>query len=173
MSHQETWRSLPGAEGYYEVSDLGQVRSVPHMTSRGMRGGCVLKQFPDTDGYLRVNISVAGQVRLRLVHQLVLETFVGPANGRQGRHGRGGKLDNSIANLSYGTPQDNSDDKYRDGTMACGERQGHARFTAADIRDMRQRRAEGEVLKAIALRYATAPTVVSRIVRRESWAHLD
>jgi hypothetical protein len=144
------------------------------MTPHGWRGGGSLKPFPDSDGYLRVNLSRKGVVAaLQPVHGLVLLAFVGPRPpGQQVRHGTGGKRDNRLSNLCYGTPLEQSDDKRRDGTMACGEKQGHSRFTRADVEDMRRRRAAGETLAVIACDYATRPTVISRIVRGESWRHV-
>lgn len=170
----ERWLSVPGFEGFYEVSDLGRVRSVRHMTAAGWRGGKLLAPFTDSDGYLRVNLSRYGKVfGLQPVHGLVLLAFAGPpAPGQQTRHGPGGKTDNRLVNLCYGTALENSDDKRRDGTMACGERQGNSRFTRTDIEDMRHRHASGESLAAIARDYGTAYQVVTAIIRRQSWRHV-
>jgi hypothetical protein len=170
----ERWLAIPGYEGFYEVSDQGHVRSVRHMTRAGWRGGKLLKPFPDSDGYLRVNLSRHGVITgLRPVHGLVLLAFTGPMPpGQQVRHGTGGKRDNRLANLCYGTPLEQSDDKRRDGTMACGEKQGNARFTRADVEDMRRRHAAGESQTAIACDYGTSPTVVNRIVHGKAWRHI-
>jgi hypothetical protein len=170
----ERWLPVPGYEGFYEVSDHGRVRSIRHMTRAGWRGGRPLKPFPDSDGYLRVNLSRHGVIAgLRPVHGLVLLAFTGPVPaGQQARHGTGGKLDNRLVNLCYGTPLENSDDKRRDGTMACGERQGNSRFTQADVEDMRRRYAAGETQAAIARDYGTRQAVISVIVRSEGWRHV-
>lgn len=171
---QERWLPIPGFEGFYEVSDQGRVRSVRHMTAAGWRGGRLLKPFPDSDGYLRVNLSRQGKVfGLQPVHGLVLLAFVGPvSDGQQARHGIGGKTDNRLANLCYGTALENSDDKRRDGTMACGEKQGNAKLTAEDVKDIRFRAAYGEDQASIAARFGISQAHVSRIVLRQSWQHL-
>lgn len=170
----ERWLPVPGYEGFYEVSDQGSVRSVRHMTRAGWRGGRLLKPFPDSDGYLRVNLSRHGTVAgLRPVHGLVLLAFIGPMPaGQQVRHGPGGKVDNRLANLCYGTPLEQSEDKRRDGTMACGEKQGNSRFTASDVQDMRRRYAAGETPTQIGRDYGAAQAVVSAIVHRLSWRHV-
>ena len=170
----ERWLPVPGYEGFYEVSDRGRVRSVRHMTRAGWRGGRVLKPFPDSDGYLRVNLSCQGEISgLQPVHGLVLLAFAGPPReGQQARHGAGGKLDNRPANLCWGTSLEQSDDKRRDGTMACGERQGNAKLTADEVRDIRFRAAYGEEQACIATRFGISRTHVSRIVLRQSWQHL-
>jgi hypothetical protein len=170
----EIWLPAAGYEGFYEVSDYGQVRSVRHMTAAGWRGGKLLKPFPDRDGYLRVNLSCHGKISQIPVHALVLWTFAGlPGPGQQARHGRGGKQDNRWPeNLCWGTPLENSGDKYRDGTMACGEKQGNARLAVADILVIRSRRAAGELQQSLADEFGTSQAHVSRIVLRQSWAHV-
>ncbi len=54
-----------------------------------------------------------------------------------------------------------------------GEAIGTARFTEADVRAMREAYALGELQTSIAKRYGTAQAVVSGIIRRKSWAHVD
>ena len=171
----ERWLPAAGYEGFYEVSDYGRVCSVRHMTAAGWRGGKLLSPFPDRDGYLRVNLSCNGRYHSLIpVHGMVLRTFAGPPKpGQQARHGRGGRQNNRWPeNLCWGTPLENSDDKYRDGTMARGERQGNARLVTADILEIRSRRAAGELQQALADEFGVSQAHVSRIVLRQSWAHV-
>jgi hypothetical protein len=64
--------------------------------------------FPQTtnnNGYETVILEKDGVETVRLVHELVAETFLGPCpKGQVIHHGPGGKLDNSAANLYYGPP---------------------------------------------------------------------
>lgn len=167
------WRPVPGYEGFYEASDLGSVRSIRHMTAAGWRGGRVLQPFLDPDGYYRVNLSRLGKIKSIPVHIIVLRTFAGePEPGQQARHGPGGRHDNRFINLCWGTVQENSDDKYRDGTMARGERQGNAKLIAVDILAIRRRRADGEPEQDLADAFGISQAHVSRIVLRQSWAHV-
>jgi hypothetical protein len=82
------------------------------------------------------------------VHRLVLEAFAGlcPA-GQEAPHGPDGSLDNRRPeNLEWGTKdKNNGPDKVRDGTLACGERNGQARLTADAVREIRQRYAVGGI----------------------------
>ena len=170
----ERWLPVPGYEGFYEASDLGRIRSLRRMTRCGWRGGRVLKPFPDSDGYLRVNLSRYGKIAgLQPVHGLVLLAFVGPRLPFQEcRHGPGGKLDNRLANLCWGMPPEQSDDKRRDGTIACGEKQGNSRLTRSDVEAIRRRRAAGEKQPALAREFGTSQANISRITLRQSWQHL-
>lgn len=119
----EAWLPVAGYEDLYQVSSLGRVRSldrtVPHRYSGQVRlKGRVLKPAPCPPfGYLMVNLSSGGIERTALVHQLVTVAFHGPRPpGMEVLHGPGGRLDNRAANLSWGTPSANQQDKRRDGT---------------------------------------------------------
>src|SRR5690606_33458839 len=99
--------------GLYEVSDAGDVRSLPRPHTRGK----VLKPIRDKRGYLRVGLSKCGQVRTRLVHHLVLEAFVGPRpEGQECRHLEGDPSDNRLRMIEWGTPRQNGLDQVRHGT---------------------------------------------------------
>jgi hypothetical protein len=98
MSTEEQWRPAPGYAGWYEVSDLGQVYSVPRA---GTAGGPVAA-YLNSRGYLVVTLSKYGRTKTIPVARLVLGAFAGPARGRQARFGPGGKADCRLMNLSWG-----------------------------------------------------------------------
>lgn len=56
---------------------------------------------------------------------------------------------------------------------ARGTEGGNTSLTEATVREIRRRAAEGERQASIAREMGVAQTQVSRIVRRERWAHLD
>lgn len=103
MSASEQWAPVAGAEGRYEVSDLGRVRSLLGRSPR------LLKPGVGSNGYLTVNIYDGGQPRRRRsVHQLVAEAFIGPHPPETDvRHLNGVKSDCRAANLAYGTRSQN------------------------------------------------------------------
>ncbi|WP_430228026.1 NUMOD4 motif-containing HNH endonuclease [Paraburkholderia tropica] len=135
----EQWKSVVGYEGFYEVSDLGGVRSLDRPGGRGcsdaVRHGRVLKPFVDSgNGYLAVNLSKCGKARKRTVHTLVLEAFVGPRPmGMEGCHGDGDRTNARLGNLSWDTPSKNWDDKRRHGTATVGERSPSAKLTEDQV----------------------------------------
>lgn len=99
-AREERWRPIPGYAGFYEVSDAGNVYSL----GRSAAHGNLLKAHVNTAGYRFVRLSKYGRVKTRTVGSLVLEAFVGQptAPGARARHGPGGRLDDSLANLSWG-----------------------------------------------------------------------
>src|SRR5258707_3064911 len=101
----EHWLPVPGYEGLYDVSDLGNVRS-HHKSKRPRKSGSLLlTPGLGTGGHVTVVLYRDKKRRSWPVHQLVLLAFVGPRPGRTyGRgasemetlHGRGGKHDNRL-----------------------------------------------------------------------------
>jgi hypothetical protein len=175
----ERWLPVPGFEGFYEVSDFGRVRSVVRMTTRGIRGGGIRRPVPDRHGYLRMALSRYGKVRSRYVHRLVALAFIGPNPPRQEvRHGPGGKLDNRLVNLSYGTRADNENDKVRDGTFRhgggtyWGERHHQSKLTAAIVLECRRRAAAGEQQTALALEFGISQSAMNNAILGKTWRHL-
>lgn len=118
----EMWRSVPGYEGTYEVSDHGNVRSITRQVPYGRYPGMTykgrhLKNFMNKNGYFAVKLSFAGRTRTTYVHELVLLAFVGyrPPTKERGeiRHLDGDKTNNHISNLKYGTITENAADRIR------------------------------------------------------------
>lgn len=97
MSRKERWLPVPGYQGWYEVSDLGNVYAM----ARPFTHGGLLRPQVNSAGYRTVRLSKYGRVRTFTVGRLVLEAFRGPAYGRRARHGPGGKQDDSLANLEW------------------------------------------------------------------------
>lgn len=119
----ENWLPVTGYEGFYEVSDHGQVRSVTR-TNEYMPGrfrtehGRLRKQSPHSNasGHPSVTLSRGGKRKTHLVHHLVLEAFVGPRpEGLQGLHWDDVSTNNHLSNLRWGTRSDNGNDRVRNG----------------------------------------------------------
>lgn len=71
---QETWKTIQGYEGLYEVSDLGRVRSLVDKNGRSRE--LILKPGNNGKGYLQVNLFKNGVIKKHKVHRLVALTFV-------------------------------------------------------------------------------------------------
>lgn len=174
----EIWRPVVGYESFYDVSDLGRVRS-KRAVARAASPGGILK--PSTIGRgtqmrLAVVLCSNGVRKCRMVHRLVMEAFVGPCPpGQEVRHGRSGPFDNRLASLCYGTHQENcSVDKIRDGTMCQGEAVAHSvKLTESQVREIRARHAAGSITqKALADEFGVTPSTLCAIVLRQTWKHI-
>lgn len=116
----EEWKAIAGYEGAYEVSSLGQVRSLDRVNGRGFNiFGKVLEPNPDRRGYLGVSLysGIKASRRRRVIHQLVAEAFIGARpEGLDVCHNDGDKTNNRADNLRYDTRSENILDAVRHGT---------------------------------------------------------
>lgn len=114
---EETWRSVVGYVGLYEVSDLGRVRSLHHY-SRVLAGG------RQPSGRRYVSLYRDKTATTRTVARLVLEAFVGPRPaGMVGCHNDGDCKNDAAANLRWDSQQGNCEDRSRHGTHRSQKKQ--------------------------------------------------
>jgi len=99
------WRDIKGYEGYYQVSDEGEVRSVDRYDNRGERlKGKIRKQNIDKYGYKVINLNMCGIKKRHLVHRLVAQAFIendDPEHKTQCNHINECKQDNRASNLEW------------------------------------------------------------------------
>lgn len=117
-----TWVPVRGAEDSHLVSNDGQVKSVDRYIVKSNRWGStttclhrgqILKPIPRGQrGYPSVTING----RIRYVHTVMLESFVGPRpEGMQGLHWDDDPAHNVLSNLRWDTPGANQSDCVRNG----------------------------------------------------------
>lgn len=114
----EIWKQIENYEGYYEVSNLGRVRSVERYTNDGKHlKGRILKNVNDHKGYYRVGLSKNGKQKGRFVHDLMLRAFVGPPPTTKHFvcHSDDIGTNNTLQNMYWGTQIENAQDKIRNG----------------------------------------------------------
>lgn len=110
---EEIWKAIEGYEGLYEVSNLGQVRSLSHEVPYRNGGvkmvkGKVLRQNT-CRGYLKLELCKDGKPRQHQVHRLVAKAFVdGYFDGAQVNHKDECRSNNRADNLEWVTPRQNS-----------------------------------------------------------------
>lgn len=101
---QENWRNVEGYEGIYQVSDLGRIRSLPHICNGRNCSGRILSQAKDKDGYLVVNLSNGSKREHKRVHRLVALAFCpNPFDYPQVNHIDECKTNNMVDNLEWCT----------------------------------------------------------------------
>ncbi|MCH4169550.1 MAG: NUMOD4 motif-containing HNH endonuclease [Streptococcaceae bacterium] len=111
---QEKWKDLPGYEGIYQVSNLGNVRtSKDKITFSKLHGERhwkqrILKPKTDKNGYKRVSLWKDGKEKTSLVHRLVAIAFLSKINGKDYiNHIDGNPSNNNVANLEWCNHHDN------------------------------------------------------------------
>lgn len=118
----ECWLPAPGYEGFYDVSDHGNVRGCRRTVGARDGGTKVIKSKPMKltamkSGHLSVEFQRETTRKRFLVHRVVLTVFVGYApQGTEGCHRNGVPYDNRLENLYWGTRSENMFDTVRHGT---------------------------------------------------------
>lgn len=103
----EIWKPIKGYEGFYEVSNLGRVRSLDRVIeySNGRRiftKGKILKPILNYHGYLTVNLKRNSTIKVCQIHRLVMLNFVeNTFNLPMINHKDECKTNNHISNLEY------------------------------------------------------------------------
>ena len=73
----EIWKDIKGYEGLYQVSNLGNVKSLDHISSDGhLYKGKMLNPKGNKLGYKRIHVSKYGKAEWLSVHRLVAEAFI-------------------------------------------------------------------------------------------------
>jgi hypothetical protein len=107
---KEIWKDICGYEGYYQVSDFGNLKSVDRIIKHHhgkllQKKGRPLTQFFDKYGYLKVSLSMQGIQRTERVHRLVAKAFIeNPNNFPIINHKDENKTNNNVKNLEWCTP---------------------------------------------------------------------
>lgn len=110
---KEIWKDIIGYEGYYQVSNLGNIKSldrdiqysdgkVVHYYGKEIHG------FIKNSGYITVDLYKNNKRKKFSVHRLVAEAFVeNPLNKFEVNHINENKLDNRAENLEWCTSSEN------------------------------------------------------------------
>lgn len=121
---KEIWKDIADYEGYYQVSNLGNVRSCDRkiyskngnpLTPYTIRKSQIIR--PNTSGlYNQVGLHKDGHMKNCTVHRLVAETFIeNPRSVRYVNHIDGNKKNNHVDNLEWVTHSENKKHAFKIG----------------------------------------------------------
>lgn len=104
----EIWKDIKGFEGYYQVSNYGNIKSLTRFDGIRERKGQEIKQSLKYNGYLQVGLRKNSKRKFFSVHRLVAIHFLdNPENKPQVNHIDCNKQNNNINNLEWATSKEN------------------------------------------------------------------
>lgn len=172
-------REIPNCQGYRVTHD-GLVwtcwRTRPAIQGSGRFLSSVWKIKVATaakrTGHLSVELR-RNSLRPRkfLIHRLVLELFVGPCPaGMEGCHKDGDTSNNTLANLYWGTREQNWEDRRRHGrvTRMLGTRNGNAKLTEDAVLLIRKKIGK-QSQASIAREFGISKSTMSQIASGKTW----
>jgi predicted XRE-type DNA-binding protein len=163
----------------YAVDKRGSVFSLPHYDSLGrFWSGKKLKQSPASNGYMCISTYIEGKRKTSFIHQLVLETFVGPCpEGMEACHNNGIRRDNRLENLRWDTTVKNVSDSIKHGTHRSlhqmGEKNKSSKLTSQDVRIIIYTyRTKLFSQREIGKQFGISQQQISKIINGKRWQHI-
>jgi len=179
---QEEWRPVVGYEGLYQVSNKGRVKSLErNFESTRMGTPCtiivrekILKNNIGNHGYFVVGLYKYNKMKLKTVHSLVCEAFIGERpDGYDICHRDGNKLNNNLENLRYDSHKNNHQDMKLNNTWPSREKNGKNKLTENEVQQIYLLLKNTKITyKEIGEKYSVHKTTIININKGINW-HLD
>lgn len=182
----EMFVDILGYEGYYQISNYGNVRSLDRVIKEKTGKtqtikGRVLKQRTNPGGYYYVELSKNGTKATFAIHQLVAQAFLdNPKNKPTVNHINGNKLNNSLPNLEWATYSENLEHAYKTGlrraviSSEVGSKNYKRKLKPEQVIEIKRLLAAGSLThKEIATKFSVARSTVTEIKSGRRWKHLN
>lgn len=140
---EEIWKPVVGYEGFYEVSNIGRVKSLNREEKWGeyvrARQGKILKPGRSGIWYLTAVLYKNGKKKTTKVHRMVATAFIpNPLGKKYINHIDSNPINNSVKNLEWCTHLENMQHAAKAGRTKCvGEKNPHAKLTDEQVIEMR------------------------------------
>lgn len=182
LPEEEVWKDIIGFEGFYQVSNMGNVRSLDRVIKSNhrriwARKGRPLKAYPNHDGYLTVKLNKNRHSKTITAHRLVAIHFVpNPGNLPEVNHKDFNRSNPRASNLEWSTHKDNiahtvaNTNHYS--SCRTGEKNGRSVLSESQVCEIRKRYVYGSKeygLRGLAKRYGVGRTTIGHVIRKESW----
>lgn len=143
---EEIWKDVVGYEGYYQVSNLGNVKSL-NWRNVGCAKNLWLK--PHNKGYLQVELAKGGIKKCFVVHRLVATAFIpNPCGYPQVNHKDENKRNNCVSNLEWCNASYNAIYSLeRNGVCCNGKREARRRNSSHSNQPIIQMNLDGSIVQ--------------------------
>ncbi len=106
----EIWKDVIGYEGFYQVSNFGNVKRVGSFrgVNKAYLNDYYLNPRDNGKGYLRIKLTVNNKSKRVMLHRIIAEAFINnPKNKKVINHINCDKKDNRIENLEWCSQSEN------------------------------------------------------------------
>lgn len=178
----EIWKSISGYEGLYEVSNLGNVRSVDRVV-QSRWGDCkmkgrILKPGITKQGYFVVVLCKDGVMKTFKKSRLVAIAFIpNPENKREVNHVKGIKTDDRVTELEWSSPSENvihaRDKLHMSNFFSKRNVPSNQILTDAKAAEIRYRFANENITQVqLGKEYGVTNAAISMVIRKKNFAHV-
>lgn len=166
----EIFRPIEGFEGHYEVSNLGNVKTIKFGRNRNMSTAY------DNDGYKLTGLTINGIAKTCKVHRLVAKAFIpNPLNLPIVNHINSKRDDNRVDNLEWCTESYNAKHSFlaNERTGMLGEKHPMSTISDSNVMLMRNDFDNGLFcVKTLSDKYSVSSNVTWNIVSNRTFRHL-
>ncbi|WP_053032139.1 NUMOD4 domain-containing protein [Staphylococcus haemolyticus] len=174
---EEYWKDIKGYEGLYQVSNLGNIksidRSIKRSTSLMKLKNKPISQYVGNRGYPMVSLCINGKCKRYLVHRIVAIAFLpNPLNKAYVNHIDGNKQNSNLENLEWSTPTENSIHAHKHGlaNVARGERQHSSKLTVDRVKYIRE---SSKTVRELSIMFNVSKQSIRDVKMKRSWKHID
>lgn len=181
MQEDEVWKDVVGYEGFFQVSSLGNIKSLQREVFCGKSYPRVIKEKPmgrslNKDGYYKVSLRNGKTHKTPTLHRLVAEAFIPNVDNKPVvNHINGIKTDNRIENLEWCTVKENVVHAVKIGlqTGVLGEANHNCKITEENVYKIKKEYvAEKKTYAELGIIYGISPSQIGRIIKGQRWKHL-
>lgn len=175
----EIWLPVPNYEGLYEVSNLGNVKTLSRTVQRcGIENHQInerlLKQNKNKQGYLSVTLSRSKKVKVLRINRLVAMAFLpNPENKETVNHINCIKSDNTVWNLEWATRSENEHHALINGRKLKGEENGFSKLKTPEIIEIRRMFKDKISTYKIAETFNISQSTAYDIASGKRWKHIS
>lgn len=175
---KEIWKDIEGYEGFYQISNLGRVKSLGGWCGTAKRKEKIRSTNLTHDGYVKVRLIHQDKDKTVRVHRLVAKAFIeNPKNKDTVNHIDGNKQNNMVSNLEWVNRTEQMTHAYRLGlkTSRIGSHNSNAKLGDEQVREIRKlyipySKEFGTV--ALAEKYNVTNRVIGLIVKNKAYKNV-
>ena len=178
---EEKWVPVVGYESFYEVSNLGRVRSkdrtIVNNIATFTQQGRILKTSTTRNGYHKYVLTCENKKQKTLLaHRVVAQAWISnPLNKKNVNHINGIKTDNRVSNLEWSTDSENVRHALSTGLINVrkGEQVYFSKFTNAQALYIKTAFTVGDLsIRELSDMFELPYRTVADIARNRTWKHI-